>query len=197
MATRTTTLKVIAMLTEAGLPRQVPMSEAGVEIYVMAWADVPDSHLEAACKQWIVEGSWFPVPAQLRNIAIGMMPDTSYLTPAEAWEEAVKCRSEFYPGMERSYHSPYPFVEKTIRAIGGLGMLKEATVEQTISHRSQFLAAYKTFVERAQADARLLPGVREFRDRLAAEHRAQIASPGQASVVHDVVKALASERRAP
>ena len=79
--------------------QQVPMSEAGVEIYVMAWADVPDSHLEAACKQWIVEGSWFPVPAQLRNIAIGMMPDTSYLTPAEAWEEAVKCRSEFYPGM--------------------------------------------------------------------------------------------------
>lgn len=197
MATRTTTLKVIAMLTEAGLPRQVPLSEAGVEIYVMAWDDVPDEHLEAACKQWIVEGSWFPVPAQLRNIAIGMMPDASYLTPAEAWEEAVKCRKDFYPGIERSYHSPHPFVEKTIKAIGGLGMLNEATIEQTISHRAQFLAAYRTFVERAQADARLLPAVREFKDRLAAERRAQIASPGQASVVQDVVKALAIERRAP
>jgi len=70
MATRTTTLKVIAMLTEAGLPRQVPMSEAGVEIYVMAWDDVPDSHLEAACKQCNVAGSWFPVPAQLRLSSI-------------------------------------------------------------------------------------------------------------------------------
>lgn len=195
MANRSTTLKVIAMLTEAGLPRQVPMSEAGVEIYVMAWADVPDSHLEAACQQWLVEGVWFPVPAQLRNIAISLVPDTSYLAPAEAWEEAVKCRKDFYPGMERSYISQAPFVEKTIKAIGGLGMLQEATIEQTISHRAQFLAAYKTFVERAQADARLLPGVRELKDRLAAEHRAQIASPGQASVVRDVVMALVSERR--
>ena len=190
MATRTTTLKVIAMLTEAGLPRQVPMSEAGVEIYVMAWADVPDEHLEVACKQWIVEGFWFPVPAQLRNIAIGMMPESSFLTPAEAWAEACKCRKDFYPGMERSYKSPYPFVERTIKAIGGLGMLKEATIEQTISHRAQFLAAYKAFVERAQAEARLLPEVREFKARL------MIASPGQASVVQDVVKALANERRA-
>lgn len=197
MATRITTLKVISMLNEAGMPRQQPLTETGVEIYIMAWADVPDEHLEAACLQWIVEGTWFPVPAQLRNIALAMLPAADgFLTPAEAWEEAIKCRKDFYPGMPRSYISPAPFVEKTIKAIGGLAMLQEATVEQTISHRAQFLAAYKTFVERAQADARLLPAVRELKDRLAAEHRARIAGPGQASVVQDVVRALAIERRA-
>ena len=193
MATRTTALAVIALCSET-FGKQ--LSNAAQDIYTDAWSDVPDDTLMAACKQWIAEGVWFPVPAQLRNIAIALVPDTSYLTPAEAWEEAVKCRKDFYPGMARSYISQAPFVEKTIKTIGGLAMLQEATVEQTISHRAQFLAAYKTFVERAQADARLLPAVREFRDRLAAEHRAQIASPGQASVVQDVVKALVIERRA-
>ncbi len=194
MATRTTTLAVIAICSET-FNKQ--LSNAAQDIYADAWADVPDDALMAACKQWLVEGIWFPVPAQLRNIAIALVPDTSYLSPAEAWEEAIKCRKDFYPGMPRSYISQVPFVEKTIKAIGGLGMLFEATDEQNISHRAQFLQAYKTFVERAQADARLLPAVREFRDRLAAEHRVQIASPGQASVVQDVVKALASDRRAP
>ena len=193
MATRTTALAVIALCSET-FGKQ--LSNAAQDIYTDAWADVPDDTLMAACKQWIAEGVWFPVPAQLRNIAIALVPDTSYLTPAEAWEEAVKCRKDFYPGMARSYISQAPFVEKTIKTIGGLAMLQEATVEQTISHRAQFLAAYKTFVERAQADARLLPAVREFKDRLAAEHRAQIASPGQASAVQDVVKALVIERRA-
>ena len=42
-------------------------------------------------------------------------------------------------------------------------MLFEATDEQNISHRAQFLAAYRQFVERAQADAKLLPAVREVR----------------------------------
>ena len=100
------------------------------------------------------------------------------------------------PWHDPQLYQPGALRRKTIKTIGGLAMLQEATVEQTISHRAQFLAAYKTFVERAQADARLLPAVREFRDRLAAEHRAQIASPGQASVVQDVVKALVIERRA-
>ena len=68
-------------------------------------------------------------------------------------------------------------------------MLFETTDEQNISHRAQFLAAYRQFVERAQADAKLLPAVREVRAKL------QAPNAGAASVVQDVVKALAEARR--
>ena len=56
----------IAMSTEAGLPRQVPMSEAGVEIYVRPGPMCRIRTWKPPAKQWIVEGSWFPVP---RNCA--------------------------------------------------------------------------------------------------------------------------------
>ena len=183
MATRTTALAVLAMCAEHW---QRELSPALQDLYVMGWDDVSDEVLQAAFRQWLVTGTRFPYIADLRNIALELA-SPNYLSPAEAWEEAVKARKDFYPGQPRSYIAP-PMVEKTIKAIGGLGMLFEATDEQNISHRAQFLAAYRQFVERAQAEAKLLPAVREVRTKL------QAPNAGVASVVGDVVKALVEAR---
>ena len=60
-----------------------------------------------------------PGSAQLRNIAIGMMPDTSYLTPAEAWEEAVKCRPNSTPEWSAAITAPTHSWKRRSGAIGG------------------------------------------------------------------------------
>lgn len=184
MASRETVLKILAMC-EMFFDKNLQPGMA--DLYQMAWTDVPDAHLQAAFQQWIATGTRFPYPVDLRSIA-QELTSPGYLSPAEAWEEAVKARKDFYPGQPRRYIAP-PLVEKTIKAIGGIGMLFEATDEQNISHRAQFLAAYRQFVERAQAEIKQLPAVMAV--------RAQIQAPnyGAASVVGDVVKALAEARR--
>lgn len=174
MATRRTCLGVIALLNEITAK---PLSKDAQEVYISCWADVPDAFLELACRQYLAETQepWYPMPGKLRSLAI-MLASPTQMTPAEAWEEAVKCRRSWYPGQERKYHST-EIVEKAIKQVGGISVLWHATDEENISHRVQFMRAYEALLERQQAQGRWIPQVLAVRQIMAGGMAPQINAP--------------------
>jgi hypothetical protein len=147
--------------------------------------DLPYPALRAAAVHWSASSKWFPSVAELRQTVV-QLSNPTMPTAEAAWEEAAKLIGRHlwrdpdnglvFRDVQASDCS-HPLVFRTIKALG-IKALRES--DKPGVDRAQFCRFYDSFRERDQADAAMLPEVREAVGRLAERAQAQIAAVTEA-----------------
>lgn len=84
--TRDETIRALAVLAAVWPTREI--TDATIEAYGMAWADLPYAAVNAAIGAWLRQGKFFPAPSEIRELVIGK---AAALDGAEqAWGEVKR-----------------------------------------------------------------------------------------------------------
>jgi len=155
------------------------MSDAYLEDLQQFEAEV----VEQACRAVILANNnpFVPALGAIYQECLRISQQTSEFVPAHAaWDEVLHTRWHPDVGGEINYSNA--LIEKAVKGIGGLYMVKTATQNEMVSHRAQFLSYYNQLVERARID-RISPKM------LPTEQRPAL-NAGKQSVVKDITEAV-------
>lgn len=110
--TRDETIRALAVLAAVWPTREI--TDATIEAYGMAWADLPYPPVNAAIGAWLRQGKFFPAPSEIRELVIGK---AAALDGAEqAWGEVKRqIAAVGHRGHPRWSSEP---LERAIAAIG-------------------------------------------------------------------------------
>jgi hypothetical protein len=135
----------------------------------VALADLPPETIDAACKKYMQEGRFFPLPADIRAFCTKADAVVSAVDVEEAWQRALSYASKYgnLSGVKRPLLSEA--AEVAIRACGGLDYLEACPSDQLQWHRKTFLEVYSRY--KAAPSLALLPTTEEGRALLAAVSR--------------------------
>ena len=144
-------------------PNAPDISDELITLFERMFADIPPALLEIAVMQHIAEKQFFPVVAELRNMALdlGNRVMSTAPTAAEAWREVTEKVASI-----GSYGQPefsHVLVQNAVACIGWQNICQSETpgVE-----RAHFLRIFEQLVERAARDARMLPQSKRVRELL-------------------------------
>ena len=125
--------------------------------------------------------AFFPSLGILYQECLRLSPETNgFVLAHAAWDEVLHTRWHPDVGGEVNYSNT--LIEKAVKGIGGLYMIKTATQNEMVSHRAQFLSYYNQLVERARID-RISPKLLPSSERPA-------LNSGKQSVVKDITGAV-------
>ena len=135
------------------------------KVYMRLLADIPPEVLEAAALECITKSEFFPTVAKVREAAMNLMLNKAALPSAfEAWAEVCKeIRRVGYAGKPEF---STPLIEKAVQGIGGWRYI--CLSEDGVADRARFFQGYDILMQRAEAQAKMLPEVRHVAERLAA-----------------------------
>ncbi len=144
------------------------LREQTVEVYVMAFHDVPEQVLEAAAKDCITTNKFFPSVAELRDRCFEIFTGARYAPSAyDAWAEVIGAIST-HDALHRPSFST-PAINRALQGIGGWRHV--CLSENIVADRARFYQAYESILRRDMRQAKMLPEVREMTQRLAAGYR--------------------------
>lgn len=151
-------LGALAQLREV-LPSQQKLTGGGLELYAAVLSDLPEQAVLDAIAKAAGRCRFFPVPAELRELAGEHRGGDSAIF---AWEIAREAISSF--GTYRSVAFDDPVINAAIRALGGWDVLCRMTSDDAPFRRKDFLAAYETCtrVGITKEQAAPLPGLHEM-----------------------------------
>lgn len=151
-----------------------PLPAATRATYLLAIADLDYGLAQAATLQAIATRTFFPRPAELRQIAAELVQSADGRPSAEeAWDEfyAAARRFGYYQQPEWS-HSAVAAAAKTI----GYRQYCLSDESETTIWRAQFLRAYQAQAERATRQMQMLPQVRQLVESLRMDRPAEPAA---------------------
>lgn len=100
-----------------------PLTEEDYAIYSEALCDLAPETIDAACKKWMREGRFFPLPGDLRGQVTHAEKTAESLAAEEAWSTALDWRRRYWrfdlPGQCPSYAPKLPErISQSMRAAG-------------------------------------------------------------------------------
>lgn len=165
--------KVLAILTLA-YPR-MELKEGMAEVYASLLSEVPVDILEASAKQIMVESTFFPSIAELRNKSLELMHGTkSVPLPIEAFDEVIHARdvhSELTGEQDENHNWLYrevrhewshPLVELAADLIGWPRIFP---TDNPMADRSQFFKVYESLINREVEQNKMLPEVKQVSEK--------------------------------
>lgn len=135
-------------------------------VYTMLLSDMPEGLLRAAAVQHAAASKWFPKAAELRDLA-QFLGTKQLASPVDAWAEVTQARRRWdrYANNGNAALPEFsnPIIARIVRA---MGMIALQDSENEVADRARFIEEYQALVSRADTEQRLLPQVREVRERL-------------------------------
>jgi hypothetical protein len=142
--------------------------------YLLAIADLDYGLANAATLQAIATRTWFPKPAELRQIAAELVQSADGKPSAEdAWDEFYAAARKY--GFYQVPPWSHPAVEAVAKTIGYREYCLSEEADVTI-WRAQFLKAYAAHSERATRQMQMLPQVRQLVESLRMDRPRQAAA---------------------
>jgi len=145
-------------------------------VYERLLADIPAPTLEAAVIQHVASSKWFPTIAELRQCAMELVAPQR-MTAMEAWGvvlDAMKTGgARILPGGNGYYPPEWadPIIAKVVVSMGWIELCQSDNQE---ADRAHFMRAYDAIAQRENADAMLLPPVRQLVQKLAVNKPRQL-----------------------
>lgn len=134
------------------------MNEGALMIYAKALEDLEIEKIEASMQMLLKTSKFFPSVAEIFekaemvdeyvNKQTGKEID---LTPAEAWEDAIKTLKSQSPYSQEPYQFANKMVEKAVKQFGLSEMLMLSQNEVNTA-RSQFMRIYDALLQRGKKD---------------------------------------------
>jgi hypothetical protein len=165
--------KVLGVLTLAYPKSELKPGMA--EVYSSLLSEIPVSILEAAAKQIMVENTFFPSIAELRNKSLELMSGVKELPlPAEAYNFAINYYPEWheitgemteagaYVCVTHYYEWVHPLVEQAAKL---MGWPDKFPTNNPMADRSQFFKVYESLVNREVEQNKLLPEVKQVSEQ--------------------------------
>ena len=158
---------VIGVLT-AGYPNY-NMTPQTIKVYQRTLMDIPADVLENAVLHLITTSKFFPSVAEIREACFGIMTNSAEIPSAfEAWAEAIDhCRHSDYTRYS------HPLIEKAVHIIG-IPYWQNMMIDDEMATRAHFFRVYESLYNRAMADIKMLPGVKEFAGKYQLEAQNQV-----------------------
>lgn len=165
--------KVLGVLTLAYPKSELKPGMA--EVYSSLLSEIPVNILEAAAKQIMVENTFFPSVAELRNKSIELMSGVKGLPlPIEAWDNVSKAHVTYtvctgekdeagnWETAKLEYEWINPIVKQTAEF---LGWPNKFPTDNPMADRSQFFKAYESMINREVEQNKLLPEVKQVSEQ--------------------------------
>lgn len=165
--------KVLGVLTLAYPKSELKPGMA--EVYSSLLSEIPNEILEAAAKQIMVENTFFPSIAELRNKSLELMHGSKSLPlPIEAYEFTVnyeeittEITDEWTDDnrvicIEHKNEWLHPLVEKTAKLMGWPRLFP---TDNPMADKAQFIKAYESLVNREIEQTKLLPDVKAVSEK--------------------------------
>ncbi len=146
-----------------------------LNLYARLLADIDPDLLRAAALHHIATNKWFPKVSELREAALALMLHNE-LTAEEAWGEVRRAIRRYgsygaFDPESQSYRLP-PFngslIQRTVQIIGWRELCGS---ENEVADRAHFFKIYYSLAERRNAEAMLLPEIRQTIETLEAKQR--------------------------
>jgi hypothetical protein len=94
-----------------------------VEMWAIAFDDLPAAVMEPVYKWWIKHKKWFPKPSEIFDVAHELVYGIP--SPEEARVQVERSLKENYPGQPLKYE-PDPLVIEALRTVGGTHVFRNA-----------------------------------------------------------------------
>lgn len=165
-----TITSVLAVLAAAFPANKI--SAETIRVYQLTLQDIPVEVLQASALHLVTTNKFFPTVSEIRDAAHSIMLGVNRIPTAfEAWEEVkqqIALCGDFYRYqivMRRPEYS-HPLVEKAV-AIMGYRQLCES--ENTMVDRAHFFKVYEGIFQKAMADLKMLPSVKQVSEQYQVE----------------------------
>lgn len=158
--------KILMVLVEAFPTNKI--SPTTIEVYKRTLADIPPSVLEMATLHLISSMKFFPTVSEIRDAAFDIIVSGSKIPSAyEAWQEVEseisRCGEYFrYDIIPNRPVYSHPIIERAVEIMGYKALLYSDNV---VADRAHFFRVYESLYNRAVADIKMLPAVKDFEEK--------------------------------
>jgi hypothetical protein len=154
-------LRVFDRLPYPQSQNRKPLAEEDFAIYAEALCDLPPETIDAACKKWMREGRFFPLPGDLRGGIAKANTAGLALEAADAWDRYLAhVQKYFHPDLGWDRHAPSlnAITEHAGRAAGGAHWVESCPESDLQWARKRFIESYMLAHETGQTQNLLTRG---------------------------------------
>lgn len=165
--------KVLGVLTLAYPKTELKPGMA--EVYSSLLSEIPVNILEAAAKQIMVENTFFPSIAELRNKSLELMYGTKdYPLPGEAYLNAIKAHEPYKTlsddqdeqGNWLTHYVEFEWLHPIVlKAAELMGWPNKFPTDNPTADRAQFYKVYESIINREVEQNKLLPDVKQVSEQ--------------------------------
>ncbi len=154
-------IKVLGFLSM--LYPRFELTDPTIAAYIRILKDLPPELVERAAEDLGANSTFFPAAAEIRRAAFDLIEQSQGIpTAIEAWGQ-VKA---VYDDVRQD--KMHPLTIEAINSLGGIRAYGQANIDAEASWRARFIQSYDILSKRKRRDLDMLPGVRQFADKLAA-----------------------------